>query len=174
MPLKTFNLLRCFAPSREIYLSNRGDGFEVEDGGSRFVRFFKIEGEVERPVVEVVGVNEGLVDGEAVFGEVGVTGVAGFGIEADLAAGRVVGVKLLEEALVRPEFAVAVVMGDEAERGLGVVAGERGDEGEYVVAEVALEGGFILGIGDLLFKFCELAFGGERGRNTCGRDAHTP
>ena len=29
------------------------------------------------PVVEVVGVDEGLVDGEAVFGEVG---VAGFGI----------------------------------------------------------------------------------------------
>ncbi len=28
---------------------------------------------MERPVVEVVGVDEGLVDGEAVFGEVGVT-----------------------------------------------------------------------------------------------------
>ena len=51
---------------------NRGDGFEAEDGGSRFVRFFKIEGKVERPVVEVVGVDEGMVDGEAVSGEVGV------------------------------------------------------------------------------------------------------
>ncbi len=129
---------------------------------------------MERPVVEVVGVDEGLVYGQAVFGEVGVTGVAGFGIEADLVAGRVVGVELLEEALVRPEFAVAVVVGDEAERGLGVVAGERSDKGEDVVTEVALEGRFILGIGDLLFKFCELGFGGGRGRNTCGRDAHTP
>jgi hypothetical protein len=41
-------------------------------------------------------------------------------------AGGVVGVELLEETLVGPELAVAVVMGDEAERGLGVVAGERG------------------------------------------------
>ncbi len=36
---------------------------------------------MEGPVVEVVGVDEGLVDGEAVFGEVG---VAGFGIEVGL------------------------------------------------------------------------------------------
>ena len=64
------------------------------------------QGEVEGPVVEVVGVDEGLVDGESVFGEVGVAGVAGFGIEADLVAGGVVGVELLEETLVGPEFAV--------------------------------------------------------------------
>ena len=49
----------------------------MEDGGAGFVGFFQIEREVEGPVVEVVGVDEGLVDGEAVFGEVG---VAGFGI----------------------------------------------------------------------------------------------
>ena len=77
----------------------------MEDGGSRFVGFLGIEGEVERPVVEVVGVGEGLVDGQAVFGEVGVAGVTGFGIEADLVAGVVVGVELLEEALVGPELA---------------------------------------------------------------------
>jgi hypothetical protein len=51
---------------------------------------------------------------------VGVAGVAGFGIEADLVAGGVVGVELLEQALVRPRFAVAVVGGDEAEGGFGV------------------------------------------------------
>ena len=39
----------------------------MEDGCSGFVGFLKIEGEVERPVVEVVGVDEGLVDGQSVF-----------------------------------------------------------------------------------------------------------
>ncbi len=34
---------------------NRGDGFEVEDGRSRFVGFFEIEGEMEGPVVDIVG-----------------------------------------------------------------------------------------------------------------------
>ncbi len=89
-----------------------------------------------------------MVDRKAVFGEVGVAGVAGFGIEADLVAGGVVGVELLEETLVGPEFTVGIVMSDEAEGGLGVVAGERGDEGEDVVAEVAGEGGLILRIRD--------------------------
>ena len=88
------------------------------------------------------------MDREAVFGAVGVAGVAGFGVEADLVAGGVVGVELLEEALVRPEFTVAVVGGDEAEGGLGVVAREGGDEGEDVVAEVASEGSFVLGVWD--------------------------
>jgi hypothetical protein len=120
----------------------------VEDGGSRFVGFLKVEGKVERPVVEVVGVDEGLVDGEAVFGAMSVAGVAGFGIEADLVAGGVVGVELLEQALVRPGFTVGIVVGNEAERGLGVVAGKRGDEGEDVVAEVAGEGLLILRIRD--------------------------
>lgn len=120
----------------------------MEDGGSRFVGFFQIKREVDGPVVEVVGVDEGLVDGEAVFGEVGVAGVSRFGIEADLVAGSVVGVELLEEALVGPGFAVAVVVGDEAEGGLGIVAGERGDEGEDVVAEMAVKGGLILRIRD--------------------------
>ncbi len=78
---------------------NGRDGFEVEDWGSSLVGFFGIEGEVEGPVVEVIGVDEGLVDREAVIGEVGVAGVARFGIEADLVAGGVVGVELLEEAL---------------------------------------------------------------------------
>ena len=71
----------------------------MEDWRPRFVGFFGIEGEVEGPVVEVIGVDEGLVDGQAVFGNVGVAGVAGFGIEADLVAGGVVGVELLKEAL---------------------------------------------------------------------------
>jgi len=46
----------------------------VEDGSPRLVGFFGVESEMERPVVEVVGVDEGLVDREAVFGEVGVAG----------------------------------------------------------------------------------------------------
>ena len=124
------------------------DRFEVKDRGAGFVGFFEVEGEVEGPVVEVVGVDEGLVEGEAVVGEVGVAGVAGFGIEADLVAGGVVGVELLEEALVGPGFAVAVVVGDEAEGCLGIVAGERGDESEDVVAEMAMEGLFVFCIGD--------------------------
>jgi len=68
----------------------------MEDGSSRFVGFLQIKREVEGPVVEVVGVDEGLVDGETVFRDMGVAGVAGFGIEADLVAGGVVGVELLE------------------------------------------------------------------------------
>jgi hypothetical protein len=46
---------------------NRADGFEVEHGSASFVGFFQIEGEVERPVVEVVGVDEGLVNRQAIF-----------------------------------------------------------------------------------------------------------
>jgi len=120
----------------------------VEDGSAGLVGFFGVEREMEGPVVEVVGVDEGLVDGEAVFGEVSVAGVAGFGIEADLVAGGVVGVELLEETLVGPELPVAVVVGDEAESGFGVVAGKRGDEGEDVVAEMAGEGGLTLCVRD--------------------------
>jgi len=82
----------------------------MEDRRSRLVGFFDVEREVERPVVEVVGVDEGLVDRLAVVGEVSVAGVAGFGIEADLVAGGVVGVELLEEALVGPKFAVGCVI----------------------------------------------------------------
>ena len=89
---------------------------------------------------------------KAVVGDMGVAGVAGFGIEADLVAGGVVGVELLEEALVGPGFAVGVVVGDEAERGFGVVAGEGGDEGEDVVAEVAGEGLLVFGVGDFGLK----------------------
>jgi hypothetical protein len=81
--------------------SDRRDGFEMEDWRSGFGGFFQVQSEVEGPVVEVGGVDEGLVDGQAVFGE---AGVAGFGIEADLVAGGVVGVELLEEALVGPNF----------------------------------------------------------------------
>lgn len=132
---------------RSIY-SDRVDRFEVKDGGSRLVGFFQIKRELDRPIVEVVGVDEGLVDRQAVIGEVGVAGVAGFGIEADLVAGGVVGVELLEEAFVGPELAVAVVVGDEAEGGFGVVAGKGGDESEDVVAEVAGEQDSILRIGD--------------------------
>ena len=47
----------------------------MEDGGPRFVGFFGIEGEVEGPVVEVVGIDEGLVEGEVGFGVVGAAGV---------------------------------------------------------------------------------------------------
>ena len=65
---------------------------------------------MQAPVIKVIRVNEGLVYGQAVFGEVGVTGVAGFGIEADLVAGRVVGVELLEEALVRRSFILPVIV----------------------------------------------------------------
>ncbi len=126
------------------------------------------------PVVEVVGIDEGLVKGEAVFGVVGVAGVAGFGIEADLVARGVVGVELLEKALVRPEFPVGVVVGDEAKRCLSVVMRKCGDEGEDVIAKVAGEGSLVLGVGNFGFK------GGDRGcwigrrRGTCRRDAHTP
>ena len=120
----------------------------MKDGCAGFVGFFQIERELDRPVVKVVGVDECLVDGESVFGDMGMARVAGFGIEADLVAGGVVGVELLEQALVGPELAVAVVVGDEAEGGLGVVAGKRGDEGEDVVAEVAGEGLLILRIRD--------------------------
>ena len=120
----------------------------MKDGCAGFVGFFQIERELDRPVVKVVGVDECLVDGESVFGDMGMARVAGFGIEADLVTGGVVGVELLEQALVGPELAVAVVVGDEAEGGLGVVAGKRGDEGEDVVAEVAGEGLLILRIRD--------------------------
>lgn len=60
---------------KPIFL-NRRDGFKVKDGSSRFVGFLQVEREVQRPVVEVVGIDEGLVDGGAVFGNVGVAGVA--------------------------------------------------------------------------------------------------
>ena len=120
----------------------------MEDRRSRLVGFFRVEGKVDRPVVEVVGVDEGLVDREAVVGEVGVAGVSGFGVEADLVTGGVVGIELLEEALVRPGFAIAVLAGDEAEGGFGIVAGEGGDEGEDVVAEVTVENWLTLGVGD--------------------------
>lgn len=56
--------------SREPLSPDRCDGFEVENGRSGFVGFFQIEREVEGSVVEVVGVDEGLVDRLAVFGEV--------------------------------------------------------------------------------------------------------
>ncbi len=86
----------------------------MEDGSPRLVGFFGIEGEVNRPVVEVVGVDEGLVDSEAVFGNVSVAGVAGFGIEADLVAGGVVGVELLEEALIKKLLEIGFGDGNEA------------------------------------------------------------
>lgn len=101
---------------------------------------------MDAPFIDLVGVDEGLADGESVFGNVGVAGVAGFGVEADVAAGGVVGVELLEEALVGPGFAVAVLASDEAEGGFRVVAGEGGDKGENVVAEMACESGLILRI----------------------------
>ena len=41
--------------------------------GPGFIGFLQIEGEMKRPVVEIIRVDEGLVDGEAVSGEVGVT-----------------------------------------------------------------------------------------------------
>ena len=103
---------------------------------------------MDAPFIDLVGVDEGLADGEAVFGNVGVAGVAGFGVEADVAAGGVVGVELLEEALVGPGFAVAVFASDEAESGFRVVAGERGDQCQHVVAEVAVENWLALGVGD--------------------------
>lgn len=89
-----------------------------------------------------------MADGEAVLGNNRVAGVAGFGVEADVVAGSVVGVELLEKALVGPRFAVAVLAGDEAQRGFRVVAGKGGDEGEDVVAEVAVKRGFILRVGN--------------------------
>ena len=61
---KRFRFFISLAPRQECRGSLDGrDGFEVEDGSSRFVGFFGIEGEVEGPVVEVVGVDEGLVEG---------------------------------------------------------------------------------------------------------------
>jgi hypothetical protein len=53
----------------------------VEHWCASLVGFLQIKGQVEGPV------DEGLVNRQAVFGEVGVAGVAGFGIEADLVAG---------------------------------------------------------------------------------------
>ena len=41
---------------------DRSEAFEAEDRSAAGVGFFQIEGEVEGPVVEVVGVDEGLVD----------------------------------------------------------------------------------------------------------------
>ena len=71
---KAWNLW-CFlfntslAPRQECRGSlDRGDGFEVKDWGPRLIGFFEIEGEVERPVIKVIWVNERLVDREAVFG----------------------------------------------------------------------------------------------------------
>ena len=138
-------------PARKRDL-NRHNGFEAEDGGAAGVGLFEVEGEVEGPVVEVVWVDEGLVEGQAVLGEMGVAGVPGFGIEADLVASVVVGVEEDEQTFVGPELAVGVVGFDEAERGFRLVAGEGGDEGEDVVAEVAAECLFVLGVGDLGFE----------------------
>lgn len=42
-------------------ISNLRDGFEMKDGCPRFVGFLGVESEVEGPVVEVVGIDEGLV-----------------------------------------------------------------------------------------------------------------
>ena len=75
-------------------------------------------------------------------------GVAGFGVEADVVAGGVVGIELLEEALVGPGLAIAVLAGDEAQRGFGVVTGKRGDQCQDVVAEMAVENWLTLGVGD--------------------------
>ena len=75
-------------------------------------------------------------------------GVAGFGVEADVVAGGVVGIELLEEALVGPGLAIAVLAGDQAERGFGVVTGKRGDQCQDVVAEMAVKRGFILRVGN--------------------------
>ena len=44
----------------------------MEDGGSCFVGLLQVEGEVEGPVIEVIGVDESLVDGLAVVGNLGV------------------------------------------------------------------------------------------------------
>lgn len=38
------------------------DGFEMENGCSRLVGFFHVEGEVEAPVIEIIRIDEGLVD----------------------------------------------------------------------------------------------------------------
>jgi hypothetical protein len=54
---------------------------------------------VPAPSIVTVGVDKGLVESETVFENMGMAGVAGFGIEADLVAGGVVGVELLEETL---------------------------------------------------------------------------
>ena len=62
MPLKTFN---HFAASRlrvRLIFLNRSDSFKLEDGGSCFVGFLQVEGEVEGPVVEVIGVDESLLN----------------------------------------------------------------------------------------------------------------
>ena len=36
--------------------SDRSEGLEAEDGGAAGIGFFEVEGEVEGPVVEVVGI----------------------------------------------------------------------------------------------------------------------
>ena len=40
--------------------------------GPGFIGFLQIEGEMKRPVVEVIGVDEGLVDGLSVVGNLSV------------------------------------------------------------------------------------------------------
>lgn len=65
--------------------SNRSDRFQEHHRRGCFVGLRAVEGEVARPVVEVVRVDERLMNRAAVVQEMGGR-VAGFRIEADLAA----------------------------------------------------------------------------------------
>ena len=111
---------------------------------------------MKRPVVEIVGVDERLVDAQAVFGSVRVARVAGLGVEADLVAGVVIGVENLEKPLVGPRLVGGVVGIDKAERGFHVVAGDGGDECEDMIAQVAAERGLVFGVGDLRLELRDL------------------
>lgn len=149
------------APHRAAHGSSGGEGFQQEDGSAGDVGFCDVEGEEDGPVVEVIGIDEGLFDGEVLVrvggrrerGEMGVAGVAGLGIEPDEMAGVVIGIEQLEQALVGPGLAGGIGGFYQAERGFGLVAGQRGDQGEEVVAQVPGEAG---------------AVAGERGRGTLG------
>src|SRR5688572_23321177 len=54
---------------------DQSDGFQMKDRGPLLVGHLKVEREVQRPVVEVVRIDEGLVDRQAVFGKMRVAGV---------------------------------------------------------------------------------------------------
>lgn len=70
------------------------DSFQQEDGGAGFFGSLEIKGEAQGPVVEIVRVDKGLMNGFEVLRNVGVAGVAGFRIEPDGGVRFVVGVEL--------------------------------------------------------------------------------
>ena len=67
--------------------SEHRDAFEGQDRAGFGVAAVEVDGELEEPVVEFLGVDEGLLEGPAagrVVGEAAALGGAGFGVEADV------------------------------------------------------------------------------------------